>query len=330
VNVAPALLSSRYDPAAPILGYRDYRLSAGVDRSIRAFYAYFSQNLQSNIPFAYKGELSDALAPVLIVYPSLLTTLDLRNDKLSPKSGLYAAMQVEVAGLVGDAEDVKLLPEVRGYVPLGRKTTLALRGAVGLLFARNYGGTVAPNAEQGESGLTGSDTEVQSAWVRDLQLMFFRGLFAGGAGSNRGYAAREIGPHGVVPYYIPGQAAQAMASACLPGAEGAGQAACNLPLGGFTLWETSVELRHPLLGPLSGALFVDMADVSPSQLLFRWRPHLSVGFGLRYDTPVGPIRFDAGYRVPGLQAPEGATDEGTPASLFGLPMAASFGIGESF
>ena len=30
-------------------------------------------------------------------------------------------------------------------------------------------------------------------------------------------------------------------------------------------------------------------------------PHLSVGLGLRYMTPVGALRLDIGYRVPGAQ-----------------------------
>jgi outer membrane protein assembly factor BamA len=327
LSVAPSLLSSRRDRAAPILGYRDYRASVGVDRSFRAFYAYLSQNLQMNVPFAYTGELAPGLESALIGYPALLATLDLRDNRMAPRSGFFGAFQIEAAGVFGDAHDVKLLPEVRGYVPLSRRTTVALRGALGLLFARNYGSTVQPNAMSRSSGLTGTNEEVQRAWVRDLQLMFFRGLFAGGAGSNRGYGPREIGPHGVVPYYIPGQAAQTLEASCAPGES---DVACDLPLGGFTLWEASAEVRHPLLGPLSGALFVDMADVSPSAMSFRWRPHLSVGLGLRYGTPVGPIRLDVGYRVPGLQAPAGAPDEGSPGRLFSLPMAASFGIGEPF
>jgi outer membrane protein insertion porin family/translocation and assembly module TamA len=105
---------------------------------------------------------------------------------------------------------------------------------------------------------------------------------------------------------------------------------CDLPLGGFSLWEASVELRFPLLGPLRGALFVDAGDVSPYQLSVRWdRPHLSPGLGLRYATPIGPVRFDVGYRVPGLQAPASA-DESNPDELLGLPLAVSIGIGEPF
>lgn len=330
VNVAPSLLAAARDKSGPILGYRDYRASAGLERSIGVFYANVAQNLQMNVPFAYAGQLGAGLDSVLIGYPALFGAFDLRDNRLQPHSGVFGSVQVEWAGIFGDAQDLKLLPELRGYVPLGRRTTLALRGAVGLLFARNYGSTVEPNALRGASGLSGSDDEVRRAWMRDLQLMYFRGLFAGGAGSNRGYATREIGPHGVVPYYIPGQAAQALESTCAPGTDSEGVSACDLPLGGFTSWEASIELRHPLLGPLTGALFADMADVSPSELLFRWRPHLSVGFGLRYETPVGPIRLDAGYRVPGMQAPVAAADEGTAGRLFSLPMAASFGIGESF
>jgi outer membrane translocation and assembly module TamA len=105
---------------------------------------------------------------------------------------------------------------------------------------------------------------------------------------------------------------------------------CDLPLGGFSLWEASTELRFPLTGALRGAAFVDMGDVSPYEFDLRWsRPHLSVGLGLRYGTPIGPVRFDVGYRVPGLQSPASA-DESTPNEIFGLPLAISLGIGEPF
>jgi outer membrane protein assembly factor BamA len=331
LRAAPSLLGSERDPNAPILGYRDYIISAGLERSYRRFLGGVSHNLQINIPFAYVGEKLPALRPVVVSYPAVTAALDLRDDAVKPHKGLYASTEVQVAGVFGDARDLKLRPELRAYVPLTRKTTFAARGAVGFLFPQNYGNTVLSNATTGSPGLGGTDGEVLSAWVRDTQLMFFRGFFAGGAGSNRGYAPREIGPHGTIPYYIPGQAAETLDASCIPGSDTySGSVVCDLPLGGFTLWEASLELRRSLLGALSGALFADAADVSPSQWSFRWRPHLSVGIGLRYDTPVGPVRLDAGYRLPGLQAPDNATDEGQPAEVLTLPIAFSFGIGESF
>ena len=50
------------------------------------------------------------------------------------------------------------------------------------------------------------------------------------------------------------------------------------------------------------ALFVDASDVVREIATIRFTfPHLSPGLGLRYATPVGPVRLDVGYRVPYLQ-----------------------------
>jgi outer membrane translocation and assembly module TamA len=82
------------------------------------------------------------------------------------------------------------------------------------------------------------------------------------------------------------------------------------------------------VGGLRGALFIDTGDVSPYKLSIRLdRPHLSAGIGFRYATPIGPVRLDVGYRVPGLQRPK-SNDETSPGELFGVPIAISFGIGE--
>ena len=162
--------------------------------------------------------------------------------------------------------------------------------------------------------------------------MYLRGFFGGGPGSNRGYGLREIGPHGRVPFYNPGQSSEEFTEGCEVTTAPAGELSpnCDLPLGGFTLWEASLELRFPLFGPLRGAVFTDVSDVSPYKLDFRFdHPHLSLGLGFRFGTPIGPIRLDVGYRVPGLQAPS-SPDEYTPDELFGLPIAISFGIGEPF
>lgn len=353
VGVYPVLPSSDRDPDALILGSTDYRASVGLERTLKRFYGLLSQNLQVSVPFAYyapcrtdaQGQrmcgLDPALEHVVVSYPAFFGALDLRDDPIHPHQGLYASTELQVAGVGGDARDVKVQPELRAYLPVTRRVTLAARGTIGLLFASNYGDTVEPNALTGlpSAGYDPTDAQQRRAWIRDIQIMFLRGFFSGGAGSNRGYAAREIGPHGVVPFYNHGQSSQNPSDPrasegsvdCTPGAATYSAAVCDLPLGGFTLWEAGVELRYPISGALSGTLFTDASDVAASVLAFRLnRPHLSVGAGLRYDTPVGPIRFDVGYRLPGLQAPKDAADEGTPGTVFGLPLAASFGIGESY
>ncbi len=325
-SVAPVLLTSRPDPAAPILGYRDLRASAGLERVLYwKLYGSVSHNVQINDPFTYTGALDPALDTALVSYPELLVRLEARDDRLAPTEGVYASANLQVAGVGGDARDIKLQPEARGYLPAGRGIVLAGRASLGLLFAENYGDTVAPNAFTGDPGTD------RGTWVRDIQLMYLRGFFAGGPGSNRGYALREIGPHGAVPFYNPGQSTEEFSGACeVESAMGPLSPNCKLPLGGFTLWEASFEVRFPIYGPLRGALFTDIADVSPYRLDFRWdRPHLSAGLGLRFGTPIGPVRLDAGYRVPGLQAPA-SSDESVPGTLLGLPIAISLGIGEPF
>ncbi|MFZ5893558.1 MAG: BamA/OMP85 family outer membrane protein [Myxococcota bacterium] len=328
ISIYPLILSSKYDPAASVVGYEDLRTSAGLERSVWKLYGTLSQNVQVSSPFSYKGPLDPNLNTVVISYPQLFASLDLRNDRVSPHRGAYFSMDTQVAGLGGDARDVKLQPEARAYVPLARRVTLALRGTVGFLFPQNYGDTVARNAEGQSDGID------DATLVRDIQIMFMRGFFSGGSGSNRGYAARDIGPHGRVPFYNPGQATMGTGS-CREDRGNAGAPQCQLPLGGFTLWESTLELRYPLMGPLTGTLFGDASDVSPYKLNFRWdRPHLSVGFGLRYETPIGPVRFDLGYRIPGMQyrTPRGVQSSGEiePATIWGLPLAASFGIGQVF
>ena len=332
VSAYPVLLSPDRDPKSPIIGYRDYRASVGFERTLRRFYGLLSQNLQVNDPFSYYLALDADLGRVVVSYPAFLGSFDLRDDRIHPNRGWFIQNELQVAGVGGDAQDVKVQPEVRAYLPLSKRTTLAARGTIGLLFAGNYGDTVESNALTGERGPSATRAE----WIRDIQIMFLRGFFSGGAGSNRGYAAREIGPHGNVPFYNHGQSSDELGEGevdcdALPSSPTYSAAVCDLPLGGFTLWEAGLELRYPVSGALSGTVFTDASDVSPRPLSFRFnRPHLSVGAGLRYDTPVGPVRFDLGFRVPGLQAPKDAADEGVPGTIFGAPLAASFGIGEAF
>ena len=74
-------------------------------------------------------------------------------------------------------------------------------------------------------------------------------------------------------------------------------------IGGRAYGLFSLELRFPLKGNVEGALFYDSGKVFSSPEEFRlsgW--YSSVGLGLRYITPVGPLRIDYGYklkRVPG-------------------------------
>ena len=90
-------------------------------------------------------------------------------------------------------------------------------------------------------------------------------FFAGGANSVRGWARGTLGP---------------------VDDEGT-------PIGGRSLIEISFEIRHPIYGPLAGVIFTDFGNVWVDSYLFRLDElRYSAGAGLRFATPIGPIRLD--------------------------------------
>ncbi len=65
------------------------------------------------------------------------------------------------------------------------------------------------------------------------------------------------------------------------------------PIGGFTLAEGSVELRFPIWRSLGGVVFGDAGQVALDSFELQGRDFFySVGGGLRYQTPIGPLRLD--------------------------------------
>lgn len=319
VNTYPLLLATKVVEDAPVVGFFEYKGGTGLERTFWKLFVSPSYNFQFNQPFVYKGQYDDTLQSIIVSYIDLLLTLDFRDDRIRPHKGIYLANDFQFAGLGGDARDFRVQPEVRGYVPLGSKVTLAARASVGFLFPLNYGDAARANAEG--NGVPGEEL------TRDIELIFLRGFFSGGPSSNRGYPLRGVGPHGSVPFLNPGISP----ASCVLGEYDADL--CGVPLGGLSLWEASLELRFPIIEPLGGAVFCDVGDVSAERLDLRFNyPHLSCGLGLRYDTPIGPIRVDVGYRIPGAQVPSDADPrrEGTPDDAFGIPVAFAFGLGEAF
>lgn len=68
------------------------------------------------------------------------------------------------------------------------------------------------------------------------------------------------------------------------------------PIGGLSLVEGSIELRHPLWKDLSGAVFLYFGQVSTRAYDLPFDElEFSTGFGVSYLTLVGPLRLDLGF-----------------------------------
>ncbi|HEY3818708.1 MAG TPA: BamA/TamA family outer membrane protein [Polyangiaceae bacterium] len=343
-NVFPMLVAPDPPAGSPVLGYGELKIAAGLERRFgKRLLVRFVQTFQSEFPFAYTTLPLDQPTPtILLSYPQLVTTLDFRDDPIRTHSGFYLSNDLTSAGGIfgGSATDLRIQPEVRAYIPIARGVTFATRESVGFLFASNYGDYVQNHLTQ-TLDPPGTGKLLYQAVDRDIELAYFRGFFSGGPSTNRGYPLRGIAPHGVVPFLSPatvGSQAQQAANqgngvSCFPGQPNYDASQCSIPIGGFTLWEASAEVRFDLSGPLGVATFCDAGDVAPKQAEIRLNHiHLSCGAGGRYDTPVGAIRLDVAYRIVDVihETAEDAAEEGTQPKIFYVPLAISFGIGEAF
>lgn len=336
-NLYPVLypIPADEDPKVePVLGYQEIKTSGGVERGFFGHHLVLtpSYNWQAYYPFYYRGHATSGLEPVRVSFPELVSALDFRNDPLQPTRGFYLSNDVQVAGYVfqGTVNDVKIRPEARVYTrgALGRKSVFAARLGFGFLIPGNYGSSL--NAATGEGREAEADAQ-DPAVVSDQEKLLLRAFYSGGPNSNRGYPLRGVGPHGSVGFLVPTGVSGAN---CATGA-GSQPIGCVRPLGGLTLWELSLETRFPISGDFQGALFVDSSDVSREVAQIRLNyPHISPGFGLRYVTPVGPLRFDVGFRPLYLQwlgHRHLPTSEEQPGdTLLGLPMSIDLAIGEAF
>jgi len=307
-NISPLLypLPEESDPREErIIGYNEVTSAIGAERAFfsGALTTSLAFHAQTNVPFYYQGDERgvNGLEPVTVTYPELKTALDFRDDPIQPTQGalLTNSLQVAIPFQKDQVFDVRIEPEVRGFLPLDqdRRIILAARVGTGLVFPQNYGCTLTSDSPDECSDVVSSeeDPHQEADVIRDQHKLLFRAFYSGGPGSNRGYPYRRIGPQGPIGFLLPEDVTCEDTGGALP-------SACIRPLGGFTMWEASLELRYRAFENWSFVTFIDASDVTSGVMSYSLaKPHISVGPGMRYLSPVGPIRVDVGWRVPGLQ-----------------------------
>jgi len=208
---------------------------------------------------------TDPVCYQFLSFLELLIEWDRRNDKLDPRDGWFVSLGIQRGGgfLGGDYTYWRLFPDLRAYKSWGN-FTLAGKLRIGTLL---------------------------SSQTSPITARFF----SGGGTFHRGFGTRRLSPMLPVPNN------NATPTNPLVGSIGTAQLnGTYVPVGGDGIWDSSIELRYRVIGPLTLAVFLDAGFVSVGSFDFHDvgpMMQYAVGFGLRYATIIGPIRVDFAYRL---------------------------------
>lgn len=227
---------------------------------------------------------SDVAIPALLV-PALLQPVtlglissnlvqDRRDNPTDARRGRFSTGEFSLASNVFGSQRsfFRMLLRNATYHPINRYWTFARETTFGIIFPFN------------------TPAGLERAEAVPLPERFF----GGGNASHRGFPENQAGPRDLGrPAGPGGQATQPT----------------GFPLGGNATFFNTLELRFPLIGEnISGVLFHDagnvfrgIGDISFRQKQrsledFNYMVH-AVGFGVRYKTPVGPVRVDLAYSI---------------------------------
>lgn len=271
--------STRYEGAAQLI--------ETLTPSSSLLYRYFYRRVEaSNLNATINPEEIPLLSqPTLVSGVGITYARDRRDNPGDPRSGTFNTADVSVAStrLGSSASFFRGFLQNSSYTPFGRQFVFArsLRFGIEEPLANTVEGNTPFNIAQ----CTNTQPIVQEQLI-PLPERFF----AGGGTSLRGFALNQAGPR---------------------------DPCTGFPVGGLALLALNQELRFPMKLPfignrLGGTLFYDGGNVYSdfNHINFNWKPDSTtelnyfshtVGFGLRYGTPVGPVRVDFGYQLnPGL------------------------------
>lgn len=248
----------------------ELRRAIGAATTGRLSHTYGVNRLANEQLRAEDRPLVDRLFPeVTLSTVSLGLVRDTRTDPLEPAGGTLLAIDVEASSrLIGSAVGfAKTVLQGFYYRQLPSEAVFAAGARLGL--ARSFTTTfVEPTtpatADAGAPGLQRVARRTLPASER---------FFAGGDSTVRGFALDRLGDESTI------------------GANG-------FPTGGNAMIVLNSELRAPVFGPLQVVGFLDAGNVIDRVSNFDLRRvRGAAGFGVRYRSPIGPIRVDLGFKL---------------------------------
>ncbi len=262
-------LSGEHNSENPIFTDRNGQFGWQLQRALNPDK---TQNLFLRYNFSETG-LTRLLIPALVppedqhVRLSTVSTTylrDTRDNPLNAHKGIYESLQMDVnpSALGSSVDFAKFQGQAAYYKNIGAGIIWANSLRIGL--EKPFAGSHVPLSEK---------------------------FFSGGGSTLRGFPLNGAGPQRTIPACgTPGNA-----STC---------SFITVPVGGDELGILNSEFRFPLTALMKNLGFVtfyDGGNVFP-KIGFHGQYTNSVGIGLRYITPLGPIRFDIGHN---LNAPPG-------------------------
>jgi len=240
------------------------------------------------------GDLRGNRSDYHLTFFEQFISLDLRDNPGQPHKGIYLSLGVHEAGF--------FMPAAWDYVRVLSEARGYIPLPLGLVVAARFG-VGAYFIRDANSSL-----DIKSAALGPVRYR----LRGGGPTSHRGFVAGFLGD-----VEVPAGPGESFDSQD----------------GGLRRWLGSLELRAPLTQDFGLVLFSDLGDVTRGES-FRFN-HLNtaVGLGLRYQTPVGPLRLDLGWLIPGAGAVGGGRAAPTKDVNLGFvrfPGAIHITIGEAF
>jgi outer membrane protein insertion porin family len=203
---------------------------------------------------------------------SLSAVRDGRNDLLDPSAGAYLSANGQVAARDIGSEvgflKTYLTAQYFKTVPKSRRMVLATSARVGL--AGGFPREIPRLDGQGHPVLDDGGQPIIDT-IRDLPAS--ERFFAGGDTTVRGFALDQLGTPATIDQD-------------------------GFPIGGNALVILNAELRIPVRGGLGAVGFIDAGNVfARTSAIDLGAFRNAVGFGIRYRSPVGPIRVDIGFKL---------------------------------
>lgn len=246
-------------------------------------------------------EYDTSQGPPQTIFNTILSTTfvhDNTNQVFSPSKGFFHSISVGSGGLVPKLLIKLFKPNVyySQYVKLFTSNNFYFG------ISKKPGNTVLAT-----KFLVGDIIEYGSG-ERLIPLPPFYKFFSGGSSSVRGWGAKD---NGILT---------------------------NTVDGGDFLIEGSFELRQKLFPKadnfkknIGGAIFFDYGNVWPTDEDFRLdQIAMAIGFGIRYNLFIGPIRVDFGFKLYDPMTGADAWLFNDFGNLFGNRFVVHFGIGEAF